>query len=62
MLLLLPIHPALRILLGCVSLALGLVFHLVWLDLIAAVVIAVSAAQWYRGRTGPQPGGHGLRR
>lgn len=57
MLILLGVPPAIRLAIGVVAVALGLVLHLVWLALVGAVVIVVGAAQWFYRRRGA-----GLRR
>jgi hypothetical protein len=50
------VHPAVRVALGLVLLAIGVVLHKVYLDVAGAAVIAVGAGQWlYRRRgTGPE--------
>lgn len=48
---LLGIHPAIRLLIGAVLLAVGVAMHRVLVDVAGAVVILLSAGQWlYRAR------------
>jgi hypothetical protein len=48
---LLGIHPAVRLVIGAVVLALGVATHRVFFDAAGAVVILLAAGQWlYRAR------------
>ena len=45
------LHPAIRLVVGIVVVAIGVAVHKVFLDVIGAAVVLVSAAQWlYRER------------
>jgi hypothetical protein len=51
------VHPAIRIALGVVVLAAGVVLHKVLLDVAGAAVILIGAGQWlYRTRRGGPQG------
>lgn len=52
MLLLVNVHPAVRIAIGLVVLVIGVVLHKVLIDVAGAVVVAVGAVQWFYRRRG----------
>lgn len=49
------LHPAIRLVVGVVVVVIGVVMHKVFLDVIGAAVVVLSAAQWIarqKGRKG----------
>jgi hypothetical protein len=49
------LHPAIRLVVGVVVVVIGVVAHKVFLDVIGAAVVVLSAAQWIarqKGRKG----------
>jgi hypothetical protein len=54
------LHPAIRAIVGIVALVLGIALHLVILDAVGAIFVAISGYQVYRRRGGTQ-GPRGLR-
>ena len=55
------LHPAIRLVVGVVVVVIGVAAHKVFLDVIGAAVVVISAVQWMT-RQGGSKGLKGLRR
>jgi hypothetical protein len=55
------LHPAVRLVVGVVVVVIGVAAHKVFLDVIGAAVVVISAVQWMT-RQGGSKGLKGLRR
>jgi len=55
------LHPAIRLVVGVVVVVIGVAMHKVFLDVVGAAVVVLSAVQWV-SRQGRSKGLKGLRR